>query len=160
YVAGCGSRSRIPMHCETSSPDWQRPGGGRFIVPEVVCKPRARWRAKERGNMNRLVLAYVFVAVMAVSSVASGQWLRYPTEGFPITPDGPLVLPAPAPRLPDGHLDFSGVWHAAQSRQCANAAGEAVPCGTEIGGSPLGGNLGRNLPAGTLPYQPWAAKLF
>jgi hypothetical protein len=33
-----------------------------------------------------------------------------------------------------------------------------VPCGTEIG-SPLGGNLGRNLPGETLPYQPWAAKL-
>ena len=36
----------------------------------------------------------------------------------------------------------------------------ASPCGIEIGGSPLGGNLGRNLPGGTLPYQPWAAKLF
>ena len=42
-------------------------------------------------------------------------------------------------------------------RQCVNGAGDSVPCGNEIGGSPLGGNLGRNLPGGALPYQPWAA---
>jgi hypothetical protein len=110
--------------------------------------------------MSRLVvLAYVFAVVMGVSSVASGQWLRYPAEGIPKKPDGKPDLTAPAPRLSDGHPDFSGVWHAAQSRQCTNPAGEAVPCGTEIGGSPLGGNLGRDLPGGALPYQPWAAKL-
>jgi len=60
---------------------------------------------------------------MGVSSVASGQWLQYPTEGIPRKPDGKPDLTAPAPRLPDGHPDFSGVWHAAQSRQCVNAAG-------------------------------------
>ena len=38
------------------------------------------------------------------------------------------------------------------------APGAFVECGVEIGGSPLGGNLGRNLPGG-LPYQPWAAEL-
>jgi len=41
-----------------------------------------------------------------------------------------------------------------------NAKGESAPCGVEIGGSPLGGNLGRDLPGGKLPYQPWAEKLF
>jgi hypothetical protein len=40
-----------------------------------------------------------------------------------------------------------------------NSAGAAAPCGIEIGGSQLGGNIGRNLPGGALPYQPWAAKL-
>src|SRR5262245_61635189 len=108
---------------------------------------------------HRNTLLHVFVALIGVSTIASGQWLRYPTEGIPRKPDGKPDLTAPAPRLPDGRPDFSGVWHAAQTRQCTNAAGEAVPCGTEIGGSPLGGNLGRNLPGGTLPYQPWAAKL-
>jgi hypothetical protein len=110
--------------------------------------------------MRRLnVLAYVLVTLIGVTAVASGQWLRYPTEGIPRKADGKPDLTAPAPRLPDGHPDLSGVWHAAQARQCTNAAGETVPCGTEIGGSPLGGNLGRNLDGGTLPYQPWAAKL-
>jgi hypothetical protein len=41
---------------------------------------------------------------------------------------------------------LSGIWYAAQPRRCVNRAGDSVPCGTEIGGSPLGGNLGRNLP--------------
>jgi hypothetical protein len=64
--------------------------------------------------MSRLnVVAFVFVAAMGMSSVASGQWLRYPTEGVPRKPDGKLDLTAPAPRLPDGNPDFSGVWHAA-----------------------------------------------
>ena len=110
--------------------------------------------------MRRLdVLAYVFVAVIGMSAVASAQWVHYPTDGIPRKPDGKPDLTAPAPRLPDGHPDLSGVWHARQPRQCENAAGQSIPCGSEIGGSPLGGNLGRNLPGGTLPYQPWAAKL-
>jgi len=73
--------------------------------------------------------------------------------------------PAPAPkagvilRAADRHPDLSGIWHAAQPRQCVNRAGDSAPCGTEIGGSPLGGNLGRNLPGSALPYQPWADKL-
>jgi len=74
-------------------------------------------------------------------------------------PDGKPNLTAPAPHLADGHPDLSGLWHAAQPRRCVNSAGESVPCGLEIGGSPLGGNLGRNLPDATLPYQPWAAKV-
>jgi hypothetical protein len=111
--------------------------------------------------MRRLhVPAYAFLALIALSAVASGQWVRYPAEGIPRKPNGQPDLTAPAPRLPNGQPDFSGVWHAAQSRQCVNASGESVPCGTEIGGSTLGGNLGRNLPGGKLPYQPWAAKLF
>ena len=74
------------------------------------------------------------------------QWLRYPTDGVPRKADGKPDLTAPAPRLPDGKPDLSGIWHAAQPRQCVNGAGDSVPCGIEIGGSPLGGNLGRNLP--------------
>jgi hypothetical protein len=37
--------------------------------------------------------------------------------------------------------------------------GPFINCGNEIGGSPLGGNLGRNLPGGSLPYKPEVAKL-
>ena len=111
--------------------------------------------------MRRLdVLACVFVALIGGPAISAAQWLRYPTEGIPRKPDGKLDVTAPAPRLPDGHPDLSGLWHAAQPRQCTNADGQSVPCGIEIGGSPLGGNLGRNLPGGTLPYQPWAAKVF
>ena len=83
-----------------------------------------------------------------------------PDRGHPQNAGWQTESDAPAPRLPDGHPDLSGLWHAAQPGQCVDRAGNSVPCGLEIGGSPLGGNLGRNLPGGTLPYQPWAAKLF
>jgi hypothetical protein len=106
------------------------------------------------------VIAWMVAALACVPVTGSAQWLRYPTEGIPRLPDGTPNFAAPAPRLPDGHPDLSAIWHAAQPRRCTNSAGELISCGVEIGGSPLGGNLGRNLPGGTLPYQPWAAKLF
>ena len=111
--------------------------------------------------MRRLhVLVCAVIAVTCAGVPAFGQWLHYPTDGVPRKADGKPDLAAPAPRLPDGKPDLSGLWHAAQARQCVNAKGESAPCGIEIGGSPLGGNLGRDLPGGKLPYQPWAEKLF
>jgi hypothetical protein len=72
--------------------------------------------------------------------------------------DGKADLAAPTPRLPDGKPDLSGIWHAANPNRCTPGSGQFIECGTEIGGSPLGGNLGRNL-SGGLPYQPRAATL-
>ena len=51
-----------------------------------------------------------------------------------------------------------GLWHATNPARCGGGGSQFIECGNEIGGSPLGGNLGRNLPEG-LPYQPHAAKL-
>jgi hypothetical protein len=101
----------------------------------------------------------VLVSLMAVPTIGLAQWFRYPTEGVPKTADGKPDLTASTPRLSDGKPDLSGLWHATQTSRCENSRGEPRPCGIEIGGSPLAGNLGRNLPGGSLPYQPWAAKL-
>ncbi|HKF68719.1 MAG TPA: hypothetical protein VKB36_19355 [Vicinamibacterales bacterium] len=110
--------------------------------------------------MNRFhLLLSVFVALILASVTGFAQWLHYPTDGIPRKADGKPDLTAPAPKLPDGKPDLSGLWHATQARQCTNAKGDSIPCGVEIGGSQLGQNLGRNLPGGALPYQPWAAKL-
>ena len=108
--------------------------------------------------MRSAVLWTVLVVAMGMPAPGYGQWLKYPTEGVPRNPDGTPNLKAPAPRLPDGKPDLSGIWHAANPNRCAPGASRFIECGTEIGGSPLGGNLGRNL-SGGLPYQPWAAKL-
>jgi hypothetical protein len=97
------------------------------------------------------------VLVFALAPVTGAQWVRYPTDGMPRKADGKPNLTAPAPRLPDGKPDFSGIWHAANPNRCVPDTAR-FGCATEIGGSPLGGNLGRDLPGG-LPYQPWAAEL-
>src|SRR5881394_1982296 len=104
------------------------------------------------------VFVCVLVSVLGVSAPGFGQWVRYPTADVPRKADGKPDLTAPAPRLPDGKPDFSGIWHAANPNRCPPGADPSVQCGAEIGGSPLGGNLGRGLPGG-LPYQPWAAKV-
>jgi hypothetical protein len=108
--------------------------------------------------MRRHRLGFILITIIAVPALGSSQWLRYPTEGVPRIADGKPDLKAPAPRLPDGKPDFSGLWHAANPNRCVPGVGQFVACGTEIGGSPLGGNLGRNLPGG-LPYRPEAAAL-
>jgi hypothetical protein len=103
-------------------------------------------------------LLLAILALIGMPSLSFGQWLKYPTDGVPKNADGTPNRNAPTPRLPTGKPDFSGLWHATAPGRCGSAAGQFIECGVEIGGSPLGGNLGRNLPEG-LPYLPHAAKL-
>jgi hypothetical protein len=106
------------------------------------------------GEMRGTITAAM---VVLMSAIGIAQWVHYPTAGIPRKADGTPDLAAPAPRLPDGKPDLSGLWRG-NPRRCTSASGQSIPCGVEIGGSPLGGNLGRGLPGG-LPYQPWAAEL-
>jgi len=91
------------------------------------------------------------VLCCAMPALLASQWVKYPTAGVPLGPNGKPNLSAPVPRTPEGKPDFSGIWQ-----------GENEPC-------PPGGcldmqsskeflNIGARLPGG-LPYQPWAAEL-
>jgi hypothetical protein len=107
-------------------------------------------------------IAAILPAVIVLTCVpctASGQWLHYPTADVPRTADGKPDLSAPAPRLPSGTPDFSGIWLTATKFPCTpGKEGGFFDCGLELPISPLAVNLGANLPGG-LPYQPWAEAL-
>jgi hypothetical protein len=66
------------------------------------------------------------------------QWTNVPAAEVQRGPDGKPNLATPAPRLPDGRPDLSGIWET-------------------NGGYNL--NLAKDLKAGEVPYQPWAKAL-
>jgi len=110
-----------------------------------------------KGGIGRMGKAIALALVLTgVASPGVAQWLRYPTEGVPRTADGKPNLKAPAPRLPDGKPDFSGIWHSGNRIPCTSEINRFIDCGSEIGGSKLTLDLGLDTPGG-LPYQPWAA---
>jgi hypothetical protein len=102
--------------------------------------------------------AVVLAAAVAMPVTGVAQWLRYPTADVPRARDGTPNLNSPAPRLPDGKPDFSGIWQSGRKVACTPDMSKFVECGNEIGGSPLALNIGTDMPGG-LPYQPWAAAL-
>jgi hypothetical protein len=107
--------------------------------------------------MRRLgVPVLLIITILGAPAPGLGQWVHYPTVAVPRKADGSPNLTAQAPRLPDGKPDFSGIWHTAVINRCDPKTGQF--CGSEIGGSPLALDIGRDLPGG-LPYQPWAAEL-
>ena len=89
--------------------------------------------------MTHIRLALVIGCLASAAAPVMAQWLKQPTAGVPRTPDGKPNLSAPAPRMADGKPDLSGLWQPA-----------AI----------LIGDLAANLPKGSVPFQPWAEKLY
>ena len=57
-----------------------------------------------------LEAAVVASLLSLASSPLLAQWPAYPTPNVPHKRDGSPNLEGPAPRTPDGHPDFTGVW--------------------------------------------------
>jgi hypothetical protein len=122
--------------------------------------------------MSRWWSAVCVIAVcVALAPSLGAQWPSYPTPGVPRTADGKPILDAPAPRLPDGKVDFSGIWEirfggggggagrgrGAGGAQAATAAPTPPPADPNaIPVSQFFEVAGRGY---ALPLQPWAAEL-
>lgn len=104
-----------------------------------------------RGTSSRACIRNAVIATLLAAVPLAAQWLHYPTAGVPKNPDGSPNLNAPAPRMPDGKQDLSGIW----TMMCPTARG-LVMCLPETYVSRDFANVGQGLQGG-LPYQDWAA---
>ena len=75
---------------------------------------------------------------LSLAGVLHAQWGNIGTTSVPRRADGKPNLKAPAPKLPDGKPDLQGVWET---------------------DAKFNANLAANLPARTVPMQPWAEAL-
>src|ERR1700689_4589411 len=92
--------------------------------------------------------SFVLLAVAAVVTPLSAQWIHYPSAGLPRTTDGKTNPTAPAPRTADGHPDLSGIWDIEHNRPCPPGGCDDMLIGQEFL------DVGWRLKGG-LPYQPW-----
>ena len=107
----------------------------------------------------RRILAATALAV-AVSPMVAAQWPAYVPPGVPKTADGKPNPLAPAPRMPDGKPDLSGLWENAPIGSGGGGRRGEAPRALAPGEPPLASffNIGAGFPGG-LPFKPWAKEL-
>jgi len=83
------------------------------------------------------LMTVVFVIFLTGAPLAA-QWINYRVPGVPRTADGKVNLSAPAPNVPDGKPDLSGVWES---------------------GNQYFNDLAKDLKPGEVVMLPWAKNL-
>jgi len=83
--------------------------------------------------------AALFAAFSILSGPLRGQWTKIPSDGIP-RKNGKPDLSAPAPRLPDGKPDLSGIWEPSANKYLRDIAAD--------------------LKVENVPFQPWAKTLY
>jgi hypothetical protein len=84
-------------------------------------------------------IAFTLGFLVLICPPVHAQWVKVPAGKIPRMADGKPNLSAPAPRLPDGHLDLSGIWEHTGSSHVQNIAADLKP--------------------GEISYEPWAKAL-
>jgi hypothetical protein len=111
--------------------------------------------------MGRVIFTSVHTVVLlgTMSSPLAAQWPAFVRSNTPRTSQGTPNLDAPAPRLANGRVDFSGVWESRRPPS-GRLGGPMVPNGNPASDPPLAAfaNIGQNIKEG-LPLTPWAADL-
>ena len=98
--------------------------------------------------MNKKILFFCFSIL--ISNQLAAQWIGYPTTDVPRNEDGSVDMRAPAPRLPDGKPDLSGIWISDNTPVDEPSPSDpfSLPSGR------LMANMGAGMEGG-LPYQDW-----
>jgi hypothetical protein len=98
-------------------------------------------------------------AVCLLCTIASAQWIKYPTKDLPRTRDGRPNLSAPAPRTADRKPDLSGMWVIGEELPCPDLIkADNGECAEKMPISQYTADLSKVVPGG-LPFTPWSLEL-